>query len=365
MSRIVLAGGGTAGHTSPLIATAQALTELEPEVEITCIGTEKGLETSVIPEAGLKLELIRPVPMPRKLNMDLLKLPLNLRRSVRQARAVLARARAQALIGYGGYVSIPAYLAARSMKVPVLVHEANCVVGLANKVGARFSAFTGYTFKSTKIHRGTLIGMPMNRNITRATVTPDQARIAFGLDPHRPTLLVSGGSQGARAINQALLAGLPRILGADIQVLHVLGKKNFTPEDRVITGPTGARYVPVAYVSDMVQAYRCADLMIGRAGAGTVMETAVLGLPVIFIPLPWGNGEQARNAAGLVADGAGILLPEANLTADTLTETVIATITDREGLAAMSAKTPAHSPADAADVLAQAALRIVREEGAS
>ena len=122
MTRIVLAGGGTAGHTSPLIATAQALAELDPEVEITCIGTSKGLETRVIPQAGLRLELIRPVPMPRKPNFDLVKLPWNLRQSVREARAILRQAKAQALIGFGGYVAIPAYLAARAMKVPVLVH---------------------------------------------------------------------------------------------------------------------------------------------------------------------------------------------------------------------------------------------------
>ena len=164
MTRIVLAGGGTAGHTSPLIATAQALAELDPDVEITCIGTSKGLETRVIPQAGLKLELIRPVPMPRKPNLDLVKLPWNLRQSVRQARTILSRAKAQALIGFGGYVAIPAYLAARAMKVPVLVHEANLVVGIANKVAARFAAFTGYTFPDTQIRGGKRIGMPMNRS---------------------------------------------------------------------------------------------------------------------------------------------------------------------------------------------------------
>lgn len=365
MTRIALAGGGTAGHTSPLIATAQALAELDPDVEITCIGTSKGLETRVIPQAGLKLELIRPVPMPRKPNLDLVKLPWNLRQSVRQARAILSRAKAQALIGFGGYVAIPAYLAARAMKVPVLVHEANLVVGIANKVAARFAAFTGYTFPDTRIRGGKRIGMPMNRSITRPGITRAEARKRFGLDPERPTLLVSGGSQGARAINQALSAAVPAILDAGIQVLHVLGAKNFTDADVVIESGSGARYVPVAYVDAMVEAYVAADLMIGRAGAGTVMETAVLGLPVIFIPLPWGNGEQARNAAGLVADGAGILLPEAELSADKLSDLVIPTITDAEKLARMAGLARPHSPADAADVLARAAVNVVRGEEAS
>ena len=148
-------------------------------------------------------------------------------------------------------------------------------------------------------------------------------------------------------------------------MLHVLGAKNFTEADVVIESGSGARYVPVAYVDAMVEAYVAADLMIGRAGAGTVMETAVLGLPVIFIPLPWGNGEQARNAAGLVADGAGILLPEAELSADKLSDLVIPTITDAEKLARMAGLARPHSPADAADVLARAAVNVVRGEEAS
>ena len=148
-------------------------------------------------------------------------------------------------------------------------------------------------------------------------------------------------------------------------MLHVLGAKNFTDADVVIESGNGARYVPVAYVDAMVEAYVAADLMIGRAGAGTVMETAVLGLPVIFIPLPWGNGEQARNAAGLVVDGAGILLPETELSADKLSGLVIPTITDTEKLARMAGLARPHSPADVVDVLARAAVNVVRGEEVS
>lgn len=363
MTRVVLAGGGTAGHTSPLIATAQALQELDPGVEITCIGTARGLEVDVIPKAGLRLELIRPVPLSRKPDLDLVKLPWNLLQSIREARAILRRARAEVLIGFGGYVSTPAYLAARSMRIPVCVHEANRVVGVANKVAARFARFTGYTFPETEIRGGVRIGMPINRSITAPTITRQEARTRFGLDPDRPTLLVSGGSQGARAINEALAAAVPELLERGIQILHVLGGKNFTEKDVVIEHPSGGRYVPVPYVDAMIEAYRAADLMVGRAGAGTVMETAVLGLPVVFIPLPWGNGEQARNAAGLVADGAGILLPEAELCASRLVAVVLPVITDPGELARMGDLARPHSPADAADVLAEQALRASRNEG--
>ncbi len=362
MTRVVLAGGGTAGHTSPLIATAQALTELDPGVDITCIGTAKGLETRVIPQAGLKLELIRPVPMPRTLNLELAKLPWNLIQSVREARRILREARAEVLVGFGGYVSIPAYLAAKTMRVPVCVHEANLVVGLANKVAARFAFFTGFTFPETQIRGGVRIGMPINRSITRPELTRDQARAKFGLALNRPTLLVSGGSQGARAINEALMGAVNDLLAVGIQILHVLGGKNFSDANVVIEHSSGARYVPVAYVDKMIEAYLAADLMIGRAGAGTVMETAVLGLPVVFIPLPWGNGEQGRNCAALVAEGAGILLPEAELSASKLLDVVVPTITDEAKLARMGEIARPHSPADAADVLAERALQAIRRE---
>src|ERR1700742_911017 len=127
--RILLAGGGTAGHTSPLLATADALRRLDPAVEITCLGTPRGLENRVVPEAGYPLELIAPVPLPRKLSVDLLRVPDRLRRAVKQARALIARARPDVLVGYGGYVSVPAYLASRRSKLPVVVHEQNALPG--------------------------------------------------------------------------------------------------------------------------------------------------------------------------------------------------------------------------------------------
>lgn len=358
MTSVVLAGGGTAGHTSPLIATAHALAALEPGIDLVCIGTDKGLETRVIPEAGLALELITPVPLPRKLNLDLVKLPWTLTRSTMQARSILRKARADVLVGFGGYVSIPAYLAARTMGVPVVIHEANKLAGIANKIGARFAAHVATTFAETQLPGGKLTGMPMSRTITSPARGAAEARAGFGLDADRPTLLVSGGSQGAVRINQAVLDARDEILAAGIQVLHVLGPKNIGPSDVEVTHDSGARYVPVGFVSDMAEAYTASDLMVGRAGAATVMETAVSGLPVVFVPLPWGNGEQARNAAELVAAEAGIMLPEAEMTADRLVSAVVPVITDSARLDRMSQAARAQYPADAADVLARAVLEV-------
>lgn len=362
MISVVLAGGGTAGHTSPLIATAQALQE-QATVAIESIGTAKGLETRVIPEAGLKLALIDPVPLPRTLNLDLIKLPYTLTRSVRQAAKVLKAANADVLVGFGGYVSIPAYLAARLAKIPVVVHEANKIPGIANKVGARFASFVGTTFPETSLPGGRLIGMPMKRSITHPSVTPQQAREGFGLDPERPTLLVSGGSQGARSINTAVEQAMTAILAAGIQILHVLGPKNMTGEQVVVRHPSGAQYRPVAFVADMATAYSAADLMLGRAGAGTVMETAVSGLPTIFVPLPWGNGEQGRNAADLIAADAGWLIEDHALSPDTLTRMVLGAFEDPGRLARMAERCREMYPSDAAAVLAQASLEVAARKG--
>lgn len=357
MVSIAMAGGGTAGHTSPLIATAKAILERET-ADIVCIGTAKGLETRVIPEAGLPLRLIDPVPLPRTLNLDLLRLPWTLTRSVRQAARILKDARADVLVGFGGYVSIPAYLAARLARVPVVVHEANKLPGISNRIGARFAAFVGTTFPETTMPGGRLIGLPMRRSITHPTVDAATARASFGLDPSRSTLLVSGGSQGARSINQAVEAARDAVLAAGIQILHVLGPNNFTDAHVAVRGSSGAEYRPVAFVSDMAFAYAAADLMVGRAGAGTVMETAVSGLPVIFVPLPYGNGEQARNAAELVAAGAGFLVDDGELTPATLTSLVLDTFGDPERLAAMSATCRGMYQSGAAETLAEAVLTV-------
>lgn len=362
MTSVVLAGGGTAGHTSPLIATARAIQE-RSDASIVCIGTAKGLETRVIPEAGLELKLIDPAPLPRTVNLDLLKLPFTLTRSVHQARKVLREAKADVLVGFGGYVSIPAYLAARLSRIPVVVHEANKLPGIANKVGARKAGYVGTTFPETVMPGGKLIGMPMRRSITHPELTAAEARSQFGLDPDRPTLLVSGGSQGALSINKALDGARDRILEAGVQILHVLGPKNFGDDDVVVRHDNGAQYRPVAFVSDMAVAYTAADLMLGRAGAGTVMETAVSGLPVIFVPLPWGNGEQGRNAAELIAADAGWLVDDAQLSPDRLATLVQDAFGDRARLARMASTCKDMYPADAAGVLADAVLNLAAQEG--
>ena len=340
MASIVLVGGGTAGHTSPMIATAEAIRRREPSAELLCVGTPKGLESDVVPAAGLPLRLIPPVPFPRRLNLDLVRLPWRLRQATREASAILREVRAGAVIGFGGYVSLPVYLAARPLHIPVVVQEQNVLPGLANKVAARFAAAVLTSFPDTPLRGAEFVGMPVRRAITELAQrgrAGDQAgaRAEFGLPAAGPVLLVSGGSQGAATLNDATLGARDKLLGAGVSILHVWGPRNFPDGAAVVEAPGGARYVPVSFVEEMGRAYSAADMMLARSGASTVTETGSVGLPCVFVPFPHGNGEQYRNSAALVAAGAGLLVADADMTADKLVDLVLPVITDPAKLAAM------------------------------
>ena len=348
--RILLAGGGTAGHTSPLLATAEALRRLDPDVEITCLGTPRGLENQVIPAAGYPLELIPPVPLPRRPGIELARVPGRLRTAVRRTQEVLDRIRPDVVVGYGGYVSMPVYLAARRSKLPVVVHEQHALPGLANRVGARIATRVAVSFPDTPLPRAEYVGVPIRRMIStldRAAVR-DEARAFFGLEADRRTLLVSGGSQGARRLNQAVSGASAALGSAGVQVLHVVG-----PQGEATPVASGVPYVVVSFVDRMDLAYAAADLVVCRAGASSVTEAAAVGLPAVFVPLPIGNGEQERNAAPVVEAGGGLLVPDAAMSADWVAATVPELVADTERLAEMGRAAAALIPHDADDRLAR------------
>ncbi|MCD6638812.1 MAG: undecaprenyldiphospho-muramoylpentapeptide beta-N-acetylglucosaminyltransferase [Nocardioides sp.] len=355
--RALLAGGGTAGHTSPLIATADALRRIDPTVEITCLGTPRGLETRVVPEAGYPLELIPPVPLPRKPSADLLRVPTRLREAVRATLEVFDRVRPDVVVGYGGYVSMPAYLAARRRGVPLVVHEQNALPGLANKVGARIAQRVAVSFPGTPLPRAEFVGLPIRTLVSRLDrgATRARAREFFGLDPERPTLLVTGGSQGARHLNETVAASAEALAAAGVQVLHVVG-----PQGSASPAHTGVPYVIEPFVTRMDLAYAAADLVVCRAGASSVTEAAAVGLPAIFVPLPIGNGEQAHNARPVVDAGGALLVDNAALTPEWVRATVPGLITDAGRLAEMGAAASNLVPRDADERLARIVLETAR-----
>ncbi|MEU5692522.1 undecaprenyldiphospho-muramoylpentapeptide beta-N-acetylglucosaminyltransferase [Actinosynnema sp. NPDC020468] len=356
---MVVAGGGTAGHIEPALALADAVMRLRPDARVVALGTERGLENKLVPARGYPLELIPPVPMPRKASPELLKLPLKVRESVKRTREVLERVGADVVVGFGGYVSLPAYLAARG-RVPIVVHEANAKSGLANKVGAKFAARVAAAVPDSGLSEAEIIGIPLRHAITtldRARLR-DEARRAFGLHPHAPTLLVFGGSQGARSINNAVSGAAEAFARAGVAVLHAHGPKNTVA---VQSFPGAPPYVPVPYLERMDLAYAAADAVLCRSGAMTVAEVSAVGLPAVFVPLPHGNGEQALNAGPVVAAGGGILIPDEQLSPRWIAENVVPLVADRARLAAMSQATLSTGHREADEVLARMVLEVIKK----
>jgi UDP-N-acetylglucosamine--N-acetylmuramyl-(pentapeptide) pyrophosphoryl-undecaprenol N-acetylglucosamine transferase len=226
--RIVVAGGHSAGHIEPAMNFADAVRRLDPSAEITALGTDRGLDTVLIPQRGYPLELIPPVPLPRKLNRGLLAVPGRLRASVHAAGEVLDRVRAQVVVGFGGYVAMPAYVAARRRHLPIVIHEANARPGVANRVAARLTTHVFTASESVHLRHGRPIGIPLRPAIATLDrpALRGEARARFGLDPDTPVVMVTGGSQGAQAVNAAVAAAAPQLRAAGIQVLHIVGPKN-------------------------------------------------------------------------------------------------------------------------------------------
>jgi UDP-N-acetylglucosamine--N-acetylmuramyl-(pentapeptide) pyrophosphoryl-undecaprenol N-acetylglucosamine transferase len=355
---VVVAGGGTAGHIEPALALADAVMRLRPDATVVALGTERGLENKLVPARGYQLELIPPVPMPRKPTTELLRLPLRVRDSVKRTREVLERVNADVVVGFGGYVALPAYLAARG-RIPIVVHEANKAPGLANKVGARFAKRVAVAVSGTPLPGAEVVGIPLRRSITtldRAALRAE-ARAFFGLDPDAPTLLVFGGSQGAQSINGALSAAAKELADAGIGVLHAHGPKNALVVQEF---PDRPAYVPVPYLERMDLAYAAADVVLCRSGAMTAAEVSAVGLPAVFVPLPHGNGEQAINAQPAVDAGAALMVADADLTVATVAELVVPLVVDADRVVKMSAAALGLGHREADEILAKIVLEAIR-----
>jgi len=357
---IVLAGGGTAGHIEPMLALADALRRTDPRVRITCLGTERGLETRLVPLRGYDLELIPPVPLPRSLDPRLLSVPARLGSAVGAVTEVLDHVGADVVVGFGGYVATPAYLAARRRGIPIVVHEANSRPGLANRIGVRLTrhVFTGQP--GTRLAHATYIGIPIRREIAGLDrlALGDKARAHFGLRPDLPVLLVTGGSQGARSLNLATVAASGWIRSAGVQVLHIIGPRT----DMEVPRPGGETpYVTLPYLDRMDVAYAAADFALCRAGAMTCAELTAVGLPAAYVPLPHGNGEQRLNAAPIADIGGGIIVDDAALSPGWIADTLLPVLLDPELVAAMSRAAAGAGRRDADRRLAAEVFAVMRD----
>ncbi|MDT4958670.1 MAG: UDP-N-acetylglucosamine--N-acetylmuramyl-(pentapeptide) pyrophosphoryl-undecaprenol [Pseudonocardiales bacterium] len=358
--RVLVAGGHSAGHIEPAMNFADALRRLDNTAEITALGTERGLDTTLIPARGYPLELIPPVPLPRRLNRALLAVPSRLTASVSAAGEVLDRVRAEAVVGFGGYVAMPAYIAAKRRRIPIVIHEANARPGVANRVAARMTTHVFTASAAVHLQHATPIGIPLRPAIANLdrTALRTEARERFGLRPDGPVLMVTGGSQGARMINWAASGAADLLRTAGVQVLHIIGPQNVL---EVADMPGAVPYVVVPYVDDMQYAYAAADFVLCRAGAMTCAELSAVGLPAVYVPLPLRGGEQRFNAEPIVAAGGGLLVDNDDLSPAWIAENLVPRITDEDTVAAMS-RAAAHAGSRDADVvLAKHVLNVIAE----
>ncbi len=357
--KILLAAGGTAGHIEPALTLADTLTAQDPTTEVVFVGRSVGLEARLVPERGRRLRTLPAVPMPRKPSKDLLLVAPRIAGSVRQMRRILAEEQPDVVVGFGGYVAAPAYLAARSAGVPIVIHEANARAGMANKLGARFTPWVAEAVAGS-IPGATHMGMPMRTSIVTLDRSAQRAaaRAHFGLDPDRTTLLVFGGSLGAKRLNEVVTGAASDLRAAGVQVLHAVGE---SATGVVPLGDDAIAYVTLPYIDRMDLAYAAADLAITRAGAMTCAELAAVGLPAVYVPLPIGNGEQRLNAQPVVSAGGGLLIEDADFTPGALRAQVLPLLADPQRLAEMGRAASAHGVRDGAERLAD----MVRAAGGS
>ena len=364
MTTYLLAGGGTAGHVNPLLAVADRIRDTEPDATVLVLGTAEGLEARLVPLRGYELLTVPRLPFPRRPSRAALGFPSALRGAVAGVRELLDRHDVDVVVGFGGYASAPAYVAAWRSHVPLVVHEANAKPGIANVLGSWFTRHVGVVHRSTRLRHGRQVGMPLRREIEQLDRrdSRQEAVAEFGLDPRKPTLLVTGGSSGARRLNETIARSATSVLGAGWQILHVTGQKS----DLRSTDLADHHLLP--YCDRMDLALSAADLVVSRAGSATVSELTALGLPSVLVPYPVGNGEQVHNATDVVTAGGAVLVADADFTPDWVRSTLVRLLQDRAGIADMAVRAETVGVLDGTDrtvELVHEALRAGPARGAA
>jgi UDP-N-acetylglucosamine--N-acetylmuramyl-(pentapeptide) pyrophosphoryl-undecaprenol N-acetylglucosamine transferase len=369
---VLLTGGGTAGHVLPAIATAHALRRIRPELQVAFAGLPDSIEERLVTAAGFPFERVRAVSLPRRATLQLLRVPGRLLAAVRQARILLRSQQVRVVVSFGGYVGLPVALAARR-RVPLLLHEQNSRPGIANRRTARHARSVAVSFPSSAERfpmpeHCRFIGNPVQEHLRtldrRARRAAARARL--GLEAERLTLLVFGGSQGARSINRAVARSAPTWRRLGLQLLQVTGPRGMEEalgewrSAGVDPADPGARVRLVDYLDDMADAYAAADLVVCRAGATSIAELTVLGLPSILVPYPHATADHQRhNAEALVAAGASVAITDEELDERTLASTVEQLLADPIRAAKMGLAARAWARPDAAEGMAALILEVL------
>ncbi|MFD4748454.1 undecaprenyldiphospho-muramoylpentapeptide beta-N-acetylglucosaminyltransferase [Streptomyces rubiginosohelvolus] len=365
---VVIGAGGTGGHIYPGLALAEALRRADPDAVISFIGTERGLETTLIPAAGYRLHTVDMIPFDPALGAKRFLLPAALLRSGAQARSVLRTQKAQVVVGMGGYPSAPAIVGAKMAGLPSVIHESNAVPGRANQFAARLTEHLTVAFDGSRAHlsggeRARTVGMPIAASLAALDrpALREEARRAFRIPEGARVVLFNGGSLGAARLTAAAVGLAARWRGrGDVHLLVKTGPAALAEtRQKLIDAGAGPVAQAVPYLDRMDLAYAVADLVVCRAGSATIAELATTGVPAVLVPYPHAPGDhQTHNARVLSDAGAAHLVPDAETTADRLAEIVDPLLADPARLAAMGrAADPGHH-ARAADLLAETVIRL-------
>ena len=364
--RIIISGGGTGGHIFPAVSIANAIKTLQPDSEILFVGAEGRMEMQRVPAAGYPIKGLPVAGFDRKNLFKNIPVLIKLFKSQRLAKKIVKDFKPHAAVGVGGYASGPTLKVAGSMGIPTLLQEQNSYAGVTNKLLAKQAkkicvAYEGMErfFSKEKI---ILTGNPVRQGLTNSTIHREEAVQSFGLDPKKQTILILGGSLGARTINQCLMSNLQKIKDSGVQFIWQTGKIYIDEVQNTVAkfGELPMLYV-TDFISDMAKAYTAADLVISRAGAGSISEFCLLKKPIILVPSPnVAEDHQTQNALALVNKNAALYVKDAEAN-DKLLDTAIATVNQPELLKNLSTNIAELAFTDSANVIAKEVIKLAEK----
>ena len=364
LQRVLISGGGTGGHIFPAVSIANAIRRRFPEAEILFVGADNRMEMERVPAAGYKIEGLTICGFDRKNLFRNISVLIKLRKAIRKARTIVREFKPQIAIGVGGYASGPTLKAAQRLGVPTLIQEQNSYAGVTNKLLAKKAkricvAYEGMErfFPSESI---AMTGNPIRKNLLELDLSQEEAKDELGFDPARPLVLIVGGSLGARTINQTVAAHLSELTEGGTQVLWQTGK-NYSDSEALSRASSTAGVIVKPFISDMDVAYRGADIVVSRAGAGSISELQALGKPVILVPSPnVAEDHQRKNALALVARDAAIMVEDSDCHSR-LTDEIKALIADPERRKTLADNISAMALTDSDEKIVDNIIEIISE----
>ena len=364
--RVLISGGGTGGHIFPAVSIANEIKHSRPDAEILFVGAESRMEMEKVPAAGYKIIGLPVYGFDRRNLLRNFKVLYNLFKSIAKARKIVKEFAPHIAIGVGGYASGPTLWAASHMGVPTLLQEQNGYAGVTNKLLASKAEAICVAYENMErffpAEKIVLTGNPVRQDLVNDKITRDEAAAFFGLDPARKTILVVGGSLGARTVNDSIAGALPVLAQSDVQLIWQTGKSYDNKAQEILAATPCSNVKQMAFISRMDMAYKAADLVVSRAGASSISELCLLEKPVILVPSPnVAEDHQTRNAEALSTRGAALLVKDVDA-AQQLIPTALQLVKDETSLANMSVAIAALAQRDSAKRIVDIVYRIVEEK---